>query len=94
MLYFSMMPILTPSRALLIGFIVAPSLFLLSAYFTQAARRHVLGAVIGAGTYSLVNYLWDRAAAAFGWWTYPAWSATGQFPLTGYILASFSPAAV
>lgn len=81
------MPVLTPSQALLIGFIVAPSLFILSAYFTHATRRHILGAVVGARLYSLVNYLWDRVAANFGWWTYPAWSESGEFPLTAYILA-------
>ena len=81
------MPILTPSQALLIGFIVAPTLFSLSAYFTRADRRHILGAVVGASLYAVVNYVWDRAAAVFGWWTYPAWSESGQFPLTGYLLA-------
>ena len=81
------MPILTPSQALLIGFIVAPSLFILSAYLPHATRRHILGAVVGASLYAVVNYVWDRAAAAFGWWTYPAWTATGQLPLTVYLLA-------
>lgn len=83
------MPILTPSNALIIGFIVTPGLFLLSAYFTHATRRHMLGALVGALLYASVNYSWDRIAAAFGWWKYPAWSATGQFPLTGYVLAGF-----
>jgi hypothetical protein len=81
------MPILTSSQALLIGFVVAPVLFVLCAYLTHATRRHILGAVLGAFLYALVNYLWDRAARAFGWWTYPAWSASGQFPLFGYLLA-------
>jgi hypothetical protein len=81
------MPILTPSQALLIGFIVAPGLFLLCAYLTHASRRHILGAMVGASLYAFVNYVWDRAAAAFSWWTYPAWAASGQFPLTGYLLA-------
>ena len=81
------MPVLTSSNALFIGFIVAPSLFILSAYFTHATRRHILGALVGAGLYAAVNYTWDRIAAYFGWWTYPAWSTSGQFPLTGYILA-------
>jgi hypothetical protein len=81
------MPTLTPSQALLIGFIVAPGLFILSAYLTRATLRHILGALVGAGLYAALNYVWDRAAAAFGWWTYPAWSASGQFPITGYLLA-------
>ena len=81
------MPVLTASQALLIGFIVAPSLFILSAYFTHASRHHILGALVGAGLYSAINYFWDRAAAAFGWWTYPAWTASGQLPWTAYILA-------
>ena len=81
------MPILTPSQALVIGFIVAPTLFILFAYLTHATLRHILGAIAGAFLYAVVNYAWDRAAAIFGWWTYPAWSANGQFPLTGYFLA-------
>jgi hypothetical protein len=81
------MPILTPSNALIIGFIVAPGLFLLSAYFTHATRRHLLGALAGSALYATVNYTWDRIAAAFGYWTYTAWSASGQFPLSGYVLA-------
>jgi hypothetical protein len=72
---------------LVIGFIVAPILFLLSAFLTHPSRLQILGALTGAGLYGLVNYLWDRLAAAFGWWSYPGWSASGQFPLTGYVLA-------
>ncbi len=81
------MPILTPSQALLIGFIVAPCLFILSAFLTHATRRHILAALVGAILYAIINYVWDRFAATFGWWTYPAWTESGQFPLTGYILA-------
>ncbi len=81
------MPTLAPSQALLIGFIVAPVLFILSAYFTHASRRRILGALAGAVLYAILNTIWDHAAAAYGWWTYPGWSATGQFPVTGYILA-------
>lgn len=81
------MPTLAPTQALLIGFIVAPGLFALCVFFTHATRRHIFGAIIGAGLYATMNYAWDRAAAAFGWWIYPAWTASGQFPLTGYLLA-------
>ncbi len=59
------MPIITPSQALLIGFIVAPILFIVSAYFTHASRRHILGAVVGASLYAALNYVWDRAAATY-----------------------------
>jgi hypothetical protein len=41
------MPILTSSQALLIGFIVAPTLFIVCAYLTHATRRHILGAMVG-----------------------------------------------
>ena len=78
---------LTPSQALLIGFIVAPTLFALSAYFTRAGTRRIIGALVGAATYSIVNIAYDRVAARFGWWTYPAWLGNGQFPLTAYALA-------
>jgi hypothetical protein len=47
----------------------------------------MLGAIVGAGLYAVVCYLWDRAAEVNGWWTYPAWSVSGQFPWSGYLLA-------
>ena len=78
---------LTPRQALLIGFVVAPTLFVISAYFTRATLRRIVGALVGAATYSAVNYGLDRAAAALGWWTYPAWLGNGQFPLSAYVLA-------
>ncbi len=81
------MPVITSSTVLLIGFIVAPVLFGLSAWLTHAPWRRILGALVGAGLYALVNFLWDRMASAAGWWTYPGWSASVLFPLTGYILA-------
>lgn len=81
------MPTLNPSQALLIGFIVAPILFALSAFLTHATRRHILAALIGAALYAAVNFAWDRLAAGYGWWSYPAWSATGQFPWIGYAMA-------
>ena len=42
------MPVLTPQRALLIGFIVAPLLFGFSAYFTRANRKRILAALVAA----------------------------------------------
>jgi len=81
------MPVLSSSQALRIGFIVAPALLILCAFLTHATFRHILGAIVGAFLYSAVNYAWDHVAAHFGWWTYPAWSENGQFPLTGYLLA-------
>ncbi len=88
------MPTLTPSQALLIGFIVAPVLFLLSAYFTHATRRQIAGALVGAAAYGAINYLWDQAALRFGWWSYPAWLGTGRAPLTLYILAGIAGSAM
>jgi hypothetical protein len=78
---------LTPSQAQLIGFIVAPTLFLLSAYFTRARPRRIAGALVGAASYTAVNIALDRIAASRGWWSYPAWSTDAQFPLTTYLLA-------
>lgn len=82
------MPILAPSQALLIGFIVAPTLFALCAYFTHANLRRIVGALVGAVAYGAINYGWDQAAIRFGWWSYPAWLGTGHAPLTLYVLAS------
>ena len=78
---------LTPSQALLIGFIVAPTLFALSAYFTRANMRRIVGALVGAAAYGAINYGWDQVAAGLGWWSYPAWLGTGRAPLTLYALA-------
>ena len=61
---------LTPQRALLIGSIVAPMLFILCAYFTCASVRHVAGALAGALAYGIINYGWDVSAGGItlrGW---------------------------
>ena len=79
---------LTPQQALLIGFIVAPILFALCAYFMRANLRRIVSALIGAAVYGSINYVWDQAAYRFGWWSYPAWLGTGRAPLTLYVLAS------
>jgi hypothetical protein len=79
---------LTPRQALLIGFIVAPILFALCAYFTRANVRRITGALVGAVAYGVINYGWDQAAVRFGWWSYPAWLGTGRAPITLYVLAS------
>jgi len=65
------MPTLAPIQALSIEFVVAPILFVASAYFTRADRRRIVGALAGALAYCALTYLWDRAAAAVGWWHYP-----------------------
>lgn len=43
----SNMPTLTPLQPLSIGLVVAPLLFLASAYFTRANRRRIVGALAG-----------------------------------------------
>ena len=65
------MPTLTPLQALRIGFVVAPILFLASAYLTRADRRRIVGALAGAAAYGVLTYGWDRLAATVGWWHYP-----------------------
>ena len=65
------MPTFTPALTLTIGFIVAPILLGLSAYFTRASLHRLAAAVIGAVAYAVLNILWDRVAAAAGWWVYP-----------------------
>ena len=84
------MPTLTPSQALLIGFIVAPTLFALCAYFTRASARRIAGALVGVAAYGVLNYVWDQAAFLYGWWSYPAWLGTGRAPLTLYALAGIA----
>ncbi len=78
---------LTPRQALLIGFIIAPILFALCAYFTRANVRRIAGALVGALAYGSINYGWDQVADHLGWWDYPAWLGTGRAPLTLYVLA-------
>jgi hypothetical protein len=63
---------LTPKQALLIGFIVAPVLFALSAYFTRANRKRILAALAAALAFGIGNLLWDQVAFRMGWWSYPA----------------------
>ena len=62
---------LTPLMAFTIGFIVAPVLFALSAYFTRARRRRLAGALAAAVAYAALNIVWDQLAASAGWWIYP-----------------------
>jgi hypothetical protein len=66
------MPILAPQQALLIGFIVAPLLFGLSAYFTRANRRRIFAALLAGLAFGFGNLLWDQIAFRMDWWTYPA----------------------
>lgn len=80
------MPTFTPSLALTIGFIVAPALFGLSAYFTQATTRRISGALAGAVVYGALNFAWDRVAAATGWWALPfasSWVDTLPYYIPG-----------
>jgi hypothetical protein len=66
------MPVLSPQGALLIGFIVAPVLFGLSAYVTRANRKRIIAALVSALAFGLSNLLWDQIAFRMGWWSYPA----------------------
>jgi hypothetical protein len=75
------MPILTPSQVIIIGFIVAPGLFALSAYFTRANLRRTASALVGVVAFGLVQYAWDRVAAVTGWWSYPAYGPNGSLPM-------------
>jgi hypothetical protein len=59
------MVVISPQQALLIGFIIAPILFGLSAYFTLAGLAAALAFGFG-------NLLWDQLAFRAGWWSYPA----------------------
>lgn len=62
---------LTHPQTLIIGFIIAPVLFLASVFFTRATRRRVIGALAAAVAYSALNILWDQLARTAGWWIYP-----------------------
>lgn len=75
------MPVLSPQRALLIGFILAPILFGLSAYFTRANQKRIIAALIAALAFGLGNLLWDQIAFRMGWWSYPAFQKTNWWML-------------
>ena len=96
------MAVITPSQALLIGFIVAPILIAVSAYFTRASRRLILSGLAASVAFGLSNLLWDQVAFRLGWWSYPAFQqndwwmllyvpsglvAGGAFGLIGWRLA-------
>jgi hypothetical protein len=66
------LPTLTPQKAILIGFIVAPILFSLSAYFTRANRRQIIAALAASLAFGFGNLVWDQIAFRAGWWSYPA----------------------
>lgn len=75
------MPVLTPQQALMIGAIVAPLLFVLSAYFTRANPKRILAALVAGLTFGLGNLLWDQVAFRLGWWSYPAFQKYEWWPL-------------
>lgn len=58
-------------QAVLLGYLFGSLLFAISAYLTQAPRRRILAALVGALAYALLNNMWDRVATSMGWWTYP-----------------------
>jgi hypothetical protein len=66
------MPTITPQQALLIGAIVAPLLFGLSAYFTRANRKRIRAGLVAGLAFGIGNVLWDQVAFRAGWWSYPA----------------------
>jgi hypothetical protein len=74
------MPVLAPQQALLIGFIVAPILFGISAYFTRANSKRIRAALVAGLAFGLSNLLWDQAAFRPGWWSYPAFQANNSWP--------------
>lgn len=84
------MPTLSSTQATVIGFIVAPILFVACAYFSRANKQRILAALAGSAAYSMLNFVWDQAAEALGWWNYPGYSADGKLPLTLYILAGIA----
>jgi hypothetical protein len=91
-----MMPTLTPSQAIQIGFIVSPALFALCAYFTRACLRRTTSALVGVIAFILVQFAWDRAAALTGWWSYPGYNTSAGMPmpvaiylLSGMVYAGF-----
>ena len=76
-----MMPAVSPTQAVFIGFIVAPAIFALCAYFTRAGLRRTASGLVGVLAFILVQYLWDRAAAIYSWWSYPAYATPGSRPM-------------
>lgn len=85
---------LTASQAISIGLVVAPVLFAACAFFTRASLRRIAGALVGSAAYGGLSWLWDHAALALGWWSYPAFSESEEFPLAGYALAGIAGGAM
>src|SRR5262245_22302824 len=61
----------TIDQFMVFSLIAAPLLFVLSAYFTRATARRVVGALVGGLGFGAANLLWDVAAYHTGWWHYP-----------------------
>ncbi len=75
------MPAISSSQATLIGFIVAPIIFTLCAYFTRAGLRRIASGLIGVLVFILIQYIWDRIAAIYGWWSYPGYATPSSLPM-------------
>jgi len=62
-------------------------LFAVDAFFTQARRRRILGALVGWLLTIPLVMLYDSIAARHGWWHYPA-VTEGAAPLAWYLAAA------
>ncbi len=82
------MPTLSPSQVFLIGLIVAPVIFILSAFFLRANPRRSASGLLGGFAFGLLNIGWDLVAENEGWWHYPAFNSTGVLPPAFYFFAS------
>jgi hypothetical protein len=89
------MPILSPAITTVIGLVVAPGIFLLSALLTRASLRRAAGGLAGGLGFLLLNISVDQLAKDAGWWSYPAYSSSGSLPLiyyglSGMVFAAFT----
>ncbi|HVN53931.1 MAG TPA: hypothetical protein VMT46_06330 [Anaerolineaceae bacterium] len=78
---------------MLIGLLAAPLIFVLCAWLTRAQRARIISALAGGFAYSALNFGWDQAARAAGWWTYVVGEGAASLPVVNYGIASLLYAA-
>jgi hypothetical protein len=74
-------------KILALSVVVTSILFIISAWFTRATIRRIIGALIGGLPLIPLVMFYDAIAASLGLWHYPA-VTSGSAPLAWYISAA------
>ena len=75
------------SNLLIASIAITAILFVVIAFFTHAGLRRIIGVLLAAIPIIPMVMFYDKIAAQFGWWYYPA-VTTSSAPLTWYVAAA------